>query len=115
MKNKINQNIKTTLSTKYKLFYTLKNSSINHEIKLNDYWLSDNEKEQVYKIAYRENLKQMQKVNKYTISKNKEPLYNSFTLVKTQLSIQDKKIKKDIEIIESTLLNNNKEEAEKYV
>jgi hypothetical protein len=103
------RNVKTILSTKYQLFYTFKDSSIKREIKLDDYWLSDTEKKDVYKVAYRENLKQMREVNSYNISKNKQALYSSLMLIKTELVIQDNKINKDIKILENTLLKDLKE------
>lgn len=108
MKNKINQNV----NTKYQLFYTFKNSSIKYEIKLDDYWLTDIEKKAVYKIAYRENLRQMKEVNKYNTSKNKQPLYTSLMLIKIESVIQNNKINKNIKILENTLLKEVKEGEE---
>lgn len=98
------ENIKTILNTSYQLFYTFKDSNIKREIKLDDYWLTDMEKKDVYRIAYRENLKQMKELNTYYMGKNKQVLYGGLMLVKTESVIQDNKINKNVEILECDLL-----------
>lgn len=101
------ENVKTILNTKYQLFYTFKDSSIKHEIKLDDYWLTDTEKKDVYKIAYKENLKQMKEVNDYNTSKNKQPLYSSLMLIETESIIQNNKINKNVTILKSDMLESS--------
>ena len=108
-------NAKIILNTKYQLFYTFKDSAINHEIKLNAYWLNDKEKEQVYKFAYKTDLKQMEEVNRYNLNRGEKALYSSIMLIKYTTTIQDNKVNKDIKIIKSNVLNSQKEVLSKCI
>lgn len=69
----------------YKLSYTLyqEGGSINHFININGYWLSSRELENVYQIAFKENLIQMQKINKEYIQDELNPMYCNLTLTET--------------------------------
>ena len=69
----------------YRLFYTLysEKGSINHFIDINGYWLSFGELKNVYQIAFKENLQQMQKINKEYIQDGLKPMYCNLTLTET--------------------------------
>lgn len=73
------------LKRTYRLSYTLysEKGSINHFIDINGYWLSFGELKNVYQIAFKENLKQMQKINKEYIQEGLKPMYCNLTLTET--------------------------------
>ena len=74
------QDIKTT--TEYKLSYILSSEIDNseHTIDLNTYWMQLEEIKQVYLIAFRENLKQMERINKSYIEDGLKPVYSKIAL-----------------------------------
>lgn len=70
------------ITTEYKLIYALSPEidSLEHSIDLNTYWLQPEEIKQVYLIAFRENLKQMQRINNSYIKDGLKPLYKKLVL-----------------------------------
>jgi hypothetical protein len=78
--NKLPEDIKIT--TEYKLTYILSPEidSSTYTIDLNTSWMQPEEIKQVYLFAYKENLKQMQRINNSYIEDGSKPLYNKLTL-----------------------------------
>lgn len=70
------------ITTKYKLTYILSSEidNLEHTIDLNTYWMQPEEIKQVYLIAFRENLKQMQRINNSYIEDGLKPLYRNLAL-----------------------------------
>jgi hypothetical protein len=109
----INKFTNIKITTEYKLTYTLSHeiNSLEHSIDLNTSWMQPEEIKQVYLIAFRENLKQMQKINKSYIEDGSKPLYkklaltehtiyshNNVVLAKRTVILKEEKLNKEFTI-----------------